>query len=217
MATGMAIMGFGGGAMIGSPLANLLMNHFKTPTSVGVWQTFLALGGDLFRLHDGRRVRLSRAADGLAARRLDAARRAHNAMITQRQRPSQGRAQDAAVLADLGGAVPECVGRHRRARHGLADAAGNLRRLADRQAGARLLGARCRPEGGDRDDRGGLRRPACRCSTSAAASSGPRCRTRSAARSTYFIFFGLGIAALRARPRASPIWARGRCSSPRSA
>jgi MFS family permease len=44
MATGMAIMGFGGGAMIGSPLANLLMNYFKTPTSVGVWQTFLVMG-----------------------------------------------------------------------------------------------------------------------------------------------------------------------------
>ena len=43
MATGMAIMGFGGGAMIGAPLANLLMNYFKTPTDVGVWQTFLAL------------------------------------------------------------------------------------------------------------------------------------------------------------------------------
>ena len=39
MATGMAIMGFGGGAMIGAPLANMLMNYFKTPTSVGVWQT----------------------------------------------------------------------------------------------------------------------------------------------------------------------------------
>jgi MFS family permease len=44
MATGMAIMGFGGGAMIGAPLANLLINYFKTPTSVGVWQTFAALG-----------------------------------------------------------------------------------------------------------------------------------------------------------------------------
>ncbi|HET7380467.1 MAG TPA: OFA family MFS transporter [Gaiellales bacterium] len=44
MATGMAIMGFGGGAMIGSPLANLLMNHFKTPTSVGVQETFVTLG-----------------------------------------------------------------------------------------------------------------------------------------------------------------------------
>ena len=43
MATGMAIMGFGGGAMIGSPLADLLMKHFQTPTDVGVWQTFLTM------------------------------------------------------------------------------------------------------------------------------------------------------------------------------
>jgi MFS family permease len=43
MATGMAIMGFGGGAMIGAPLANKLMQYFATPTSVGVWETFLAL------------------------------------------------------------------------------------------------------------------------------------------------------------------------------
>ena len=43
MATGMAIAGFGGGTMIGAPLANLLMNYFKTPTSVGAWQTFLAM------------------------------------------------------------------------------------------------------------------------------------------------------------------------------
>jgi MFS family permease len=44
MATGMAIMGFGGGAMIGSPLANLLMNSFKTADSVGVAQTMIVLG-----------------------------------------------------------------------------------------------------------------------------------------------------------------------------
>jgi MFS family permease len=43
MATGMAIMGFGGGAMIGSPLATKLMTYFATPTSVGVWQTFVVL------------------------------------------------------------------------------------------------------------------------------------------------------------------------------
>ncbi|MGA7326130.1 MAG: OFA family MFS transporter [Rhodomicrobium sp.] len=63
MATGMAIMGFGGGAMIGSPLAVYLMNGFsadlpylgnytfagfKTATSVGVWQTFLTLGAIYF-------------------------------------------------------------------------------------------------------------------------------------------------------------------------
>lgn len=44
MATGMAIMGFGGGAMIGAPLADCLIRHFATPTSVGVWETFVALG-----------------------------------------------------------------------------------------------------------------------------------------------------------------------------
>lgn len=43
MATGMAIMGFGGGAMIGSPLAVELMKHFATPTEVGVWQTFVVM------------------------------------------------------------------------------------------------------------------------------------------------------------------------------
>jgi MFS family permease len=43
MATGMAIMGFGGGAMIGSPLANDLMKYFATPTDVGVMQTFIVM------------------------------------------------------------------------------------------------------------------------------------------------------------------------------
>ena len=48
MATGMAIMGFGGGAMIGSPLATKLMAYFATPTSIGVWQTFVALSAIYF-------------------------------------------------------------------------------------------------------------------------------------------------------------------------
>ena len=48
MATGMAIMGFGGGAMIGAPLADRLMKLFATPTSVGVWQTFLVLAAIYF-------------------------------------------------------------------------------------------------------------------------------------------------------------------------
>ncbi len=43
MATGMAIMGFGGGAMIGSPLAVELMRYFSTPTDVGVMQTFVVM------------------------------------------------------------------------------------------------------------------------------------------------------------------------------
>jgi MFS family permease len=48
MATGMAIMGFGGGAMIGAPLANMLMNNFRTPDSVGVWQTFVVMAAIYF-------------------------------------------------------------------------------------------------------------------------------------------------------------------------
>ncbi len=48
MATGMAIMGFGGGAMIGSPLATKLMGYFATSASAGVWQTFVALAAIYF-------------------------------------------------------------------------------------------------------------------------------------------------------------------------
>ena len=44
LATGMAIMGFGGGAMIGSPLAIKLMAHFRTSANMGVGQTFLVMG-----------------------------------------------------------------------------------------------------------------------------------------------------------------------------
>jgi MFS family permease len=44
MATGLAIMGFGGGAMIGTPLADALMKRFATPDSVGVWQAFVVFG-----------------------------------------------------------------------------------------------------------------------------------------------------------------------------
>jgi len=48
MATGMAIMGFGGGALIGSPLATLLMGHFKSATGAGVAETFVAMGAIYF-------------------------------------------------------------------------------------------------------------------------------------------------------------------------
>lgn len=48
MATGMAIMGFGGGAMIGAPLADKLMKFYATPVSVGVWETFATLAAIYF-------------------------------------------------------------------------------------------------------------------------------------------------------------------------
>lgn len=44
MATGMAIMGFGGGAMIAAPLSVALMKYFSTPTSVGVAEAFTVMG-----------------------------------------------------------------------------------------------------------------------------------------------------------------------------
>ncbi|PYT35036.1 MAG: MFS transporter [Acidobacteria bacterium] len=44
MATGMAIMGFGGGAMIAAPLSDSLMSRFASSSSVGVWQTFVVMG-----------------------------------------------------------------------------------------------------------------------------------------------------------------------------
>jgi MFS family permease len=50
MATGMAIMGFGGGAMIGSPLAVNLMEFYSGPNSVGVGATFATMGVLYFAL-----------------------------------------------------------------------------------------------------------------------------------------------------------------------
>jgi len=48
MSTGLAIMGFGGGAMIGAPLADRLMKMFATSTDVGVWRTFLVFAAIYF-------------------------------------------------------------------------------------------------------------------------------------------------------------------------
>jgi MFS family permease len=44
MATGMAIMGFGGAAMIAAPLSVWLMSVFSTPTHVGVAESFVVMG-----------------------------------------------------------------------------------------------------------------------------------------------------------------------------
>ena len=48
MATGMAIMGFGSGAMVGAPFGVELMGHFKTAASVGVQETFLVMAACYF-------------------------------------------------------------------------------------------------------------------------------------------------------------------------
>jgi MFS family permease len=44
MATGMAIAGFGGGALIAAPLSVMLVAHFKTAMSNGVLETFVTMG-----------------------------------------------------------------------------------------------------------------------------------------------------------------------------
>jgi MFS family permease len=44
MATGMAIMGFGGAAFIAAPLSVWLMSRFTTATHIGVAETFIVLG-----------------------------------------------------------------------------------------------------------------------------------------------------------------------------
>jgi len=48
MATGMAIMGFGGGAFIASPLSVWLIGQFTTPSHIGVMETFIVLGAVYF-------------------------------------------------------------------------------------------------------------------------------------------------------------------------
>ncbi len=44
LATGLAVMGFGGGAIIAAPLSTALMTRFASASSVGVWETFAVLG-----------------------------------------------------------------------------------------------------------------------------------------------------------------------------
>ena len=44
LATGLAIMGFGGGAMIGGPLANQLMSHFKAAGQPSIPYTMMTMG-----------------------------------------------------------------------------------------------------------------------------------------------------------------------------
>lgn len=48
LATGLAIMGFGGGALIGAPLGVELMSHFRSASSVGVKEAFLVMAGVYF-------------------------------------------------------------------------------------------------------------------------------------------------------------------------
>ena len=115
MATGMAIMGFGGGAFIASPLSVWLMSKFTTPTHVGVAETFIVLGVVYFCFMMVGACDRARSGAGLGAGRLCRADAAEEARHHQQRLCLRG-AEDAAILADLVGAVPQRHGRHRRAR-----------------------------------------------------------------------------------------------------
>jgi MFS family permease len=85
MATGMAIMGFGGGAMIGSPLAVDLMKHFSTATSNGVLETFVILAIVYFVFMVGGAFGYRIPASGWTPKGwTPPAKQASNTMITQR-------------------------------------------------------------------------------------------------------------------------------------
>jgi MFS family permease len=84
MATGMAIMGFGGGAMIGSPLAAELMKGFASPTSVGVLQTFLVMAAIYFVFMMGGALGYRIPPSGWAPKGWTPPPPTTNAMITQR-------------------------------------------------------------------------------------------------------------------------------------
>ena len=93
MATGMAIMGFGGGAFIGANLATTLMEHFQgisknaqgAVTEIGVAPTFLVMGGIylLFALFGALIVRVP--ANDWKPAGYDPSRARQNAMITTHQ------------------------------------------------------------------------------------------------------------------------------------
>ncbi|MEI7783837.1 MAG: OFA family MFS transporter [Betaproteobacteria bacterium] len=85
MATGMAIMGFGGGAMIGSPLAAELMKFFATDKDVGVTQTFIVMAAAYFIFMMGGALSYRVPATGWKPRNwTPPAAQSSNAMITQR-------------------------------------------------------------------------------------------------------------------------------------
>ena len=161
MATGMAIMGFGGGAMIGSPLADRLMKFYATPDVGRRVGNVPHARGDLLRVHDLRRARLSRAARRLAARRLDAAARTRRGTGSSRSTTCilsvAWRTKQFWLL--VGRAVPQRDGGHRHSRHGIAVAAGSVRRTAHRRRRG-VHRADSGSAGADRRDRRRLHRAA---------------------------------------------------------
>ncbi len=84
LATGLAIMGFGGGAMIGAPLADRLMGFYATPNSPGVWQTFVTLAAIYFAFMVAGALSYRVPAEGWAPAGFTPPAAASNALVTHR-------------------------------------------------------------------------------------------------------------------------------------
>jgi MFS family permease len=84
MATGLAIMGFGGGAMIGAPLADRLMKLYATPTSVGVWETFLTMAAIYFVFMLGGALSYRVPPDNWRPANWDPSRAASKSLVTDK-------------------------------------------------------------------------------------------------------------------------------------
>jgi MFS family permease len=127
MATGMAIMGFGGGAMVGAPLAAALMGHFASPTGVGVWQSFVVMAAIYFVFMIGGALSYRVPPTGWKPEGWTApAKKASNAMITQRHVHVSVAWKTPQFAPGVAGAVPERFGRYRHSGHGLAAVAGSV-------------------------------------------------------------------------------------------
>ena len=131
MATGMAIMGFGGGALIGAPLGVKLMDHFPSATSIGVAEAFIAMACFVCGLHAVRRMHRPCAPAGLETGWLGA-KPACQTDDDQRQCRGRCGVEDSAVLVPLGRAVHERQRRHRHSRTGIQDVLRYVRRQRGR-------------------------------------------------------------------------------------
>ncbi len=134
MATGLAIMGFGGGALVGAPLGVELMGRFESSRSVGVAEAFAVMACGYFALmmFGAAIVRVpdpSWRPEGYTPP-------AQPGKMVSDCACRRGRGlEDAAVLAALGGALPERHGGDRYPGPGVADVPGYVRRPGGRGRG----------------------------------------------------------------------------------
>ena len=130
LATGLAIMGFGGGALIASPLSDRLLTAYASNPVDAIVPSFLTLGVMyLISMMIGAFV-VRLPAEGWQPGRLDATHRGGDRRPPDhRRRVGEQRDPYAAVLAALDGALLQRYGGDRAAGAGLAHDPGFLRRL----------------------------------------------------------------------------------------